>query len=82
MTLARRGARPVDDPNIAHLVNTSAAKVAPAALVALYGMLTKGLPLVISLLTIFYLFIQISHALWIWRGERARRREADQVSKL
>lgn len=54
----------------------SAAKAAPPVVVTLYALVSKGLPFVISILTLAYLSFQIAHLLWVWKGEWQARRAA------
>lgn len=54
----------------------SAAKAAPPVVVTLYALVSKGLPFVISILTLAYLSLQLAHLIWVWMGERQARREA------
>lgn len=60
-------------PGLVHKLGISAAKAAPPTLVTVYAMLSKGLPFVISFLTLVYLSIQIAHLSWTWLEEVRRK---------
>lgn len=66
------------DPTLATQLGAAAVKSAPPVLVTLYAAVSKGLPLVISFLTLVYLAYQISHGLWTWRNEWLRKRDIDR----
>lgn len=68
-------------PDIVHQVGVSAAKVAPPIVVTIYSLVSKGLPFVISVLTLAYLSFQIAHLLWSWRNEWVRKREIAELLK-
>lgn len=63
----------VTTPGLVHQLGISAAKAAPPTLVTVYALLSKGLPFVISFLTLVYLSIQIAHLVWTWVGEMRRK---------
>lgn len=73
--------RPMADANLVSQATLSAAKVAPPMVVTLYAAVSKGLPFVISILTLAYLSFQIAHLLWVWMGEWQARREARKALK-
>ena len=55
------------------------ASSAPPVVVTLYTLVSKGLPFIISLLTLTYLAIQISYLVNKWWREAKRRREIDRA---
>lgn len=67
-------------PDLIQQMGVSAAKLAPPAVVTAYAMVSKGLPFVISFLTLVYLSIQIAHLCWTWIGEWQRKREIRRVA--
>lgn len=64
------------EPSLISQAAAAAAKVSPPMVVTVYALLSKGLPVVVGFLTLAYLSVQISHLLWVWRGEWLARRAA------
>lgn len=56
-----------------------AAKVAPPLVVSVIALIAKGLPFVISLLTLIYLSVQIAYLLRKWLLEERRKRAIDKA---
>lgn len=50
-------------------IATAGAKAAPAAAVTLYALVSKGLPLLVGVLTAIYVALQAAHLIWKWRRE-------------
>lgn len=69
----------MSEPSFAEQVSSQAVKIAPPAVVSLYAAVSKGLPFVISFLTLVYLSIQIAHLLWKWGTEIQRKRDVDRA---
>lgn len=70
---SRRVSAPQFD--LARTAGIEALKSAPPLVVTAVAYVTKGLPIAISLLSLIYLFAQLTYLLWRWRCQAADRRE-------
>lgn len=70
----------MNDDLVSHL-GREALRAAPPVAVTAYTVLSKGLPFVISVMTLIYLSLQIANLTWRWLGDIHRRREIDRALK-
>lgn len=73
MTLAKDHA-PMTDASMLHHIGSQAVKAAPPVVVTTIAMLGKGLPFIISVMTLLYLGIQMGYLIWRWHSQYEDRR--------
>lgn len=72
----REALAPMSNGLVEH-ISREALKAAPPVAVTAYSLVSKGVPFIISILTLVYLSVQIARTLWTWAGEIERKRATD-----
>lgn len=69
---------PLMSENLIQAASREALKSTPPVVVTSIALIERGLPFVISFLTLIYLSIQIAHLLWKWLAEIEAKRKGLQ----